>query len=336
MTNLLLAAWEELSTEGERQDAYVRIRLPTITKCATWAAKEVGSSNLALMIEVDTSEITADLDFPSGLGFELSGNPITPGRSGKTRVLLTERGDADRSVFIAVVENLIEELKNSRDQQDAIIRVIQRLHRWQAFMRNRGFEGLSVSEQLGLYGELIFLRDVLLENAPSEVAIHSWKGPDREAHDFQLTTGSVEVKSTRSTSPRKFHVSNITQLDSVQSKPLYLAFVEAEMSSAGDESLVDVVTAVRNQLDLLSAARFDEGLVEAGYLDIHADKYQENKFSLRNIRYFHVDDKFPKVKRSGIPDGVESVKYEVALSACGDFSITSQEIKCELFERVEN
>lgn len=336
MTNMLLETWEELSTEGERQDAHVRIRLPMITKCPTWAAKEVGSGNLALMLEVDTSEITADLEFPSGLGFELSRNPIIPGRRGKTRILLNERGDADRSVFIAVVENLVEELKDSRDQKDAIIRVVQRLHRWQAFMRNRGFEGLSITEQLGLYGELIFLRDVLLENVPSEEAILSWKGPDREAHDFQLTTGSVEVKSTRSTAPRNFHVSNITQLDSVQLKPLYLAFVEAEMSSAGDESLTDVVLTVRDQLDLLSSARFDEGLVEAGYIDNHADKYRENKFSLRNIRFFEVDDKFPKVKKSDIPDGVESVKYEVALSACGEFSKTLQEIKCELLERVEN
>jgi hypothetical protein len=304
--------------------------------CPAYAAKEVGSGYLALAVEVATSNIPADMDFPSGLGFELTTTPITHGRFGKTRVVLSERGNPDKTVFTAVAENLLTELSRSIDERDAVTRLVQRLHHWQTFMKNRGLEGMSRNEQLGLYGELIVLREFVLANTSAPIAITAWKGYERAAHDFQLTNGSLEVKTTGSDSPHSFHVSNLTQLDSSQDNPLYLSYVETEVSSGGDQSLPELVESIRINLDPGSAIKFDEGLIEAGYIDIHTEKYQENKYSLRRIRFFEISEDFPKIRHSVIPDGVENVRYEVALATCSKFSKTIDEMRSTLFGSTAN
>jgi hypothetical protein len=76
-----------------------------------------------------------------------------------------------------------------------------RVEHWQRFMERAG-EGLSASGQLGLYGELSFLRALVMAGCGPRKAIDGWRGPLSANHDFMYGKVAVEVKSTSSNSMR--------------------------------------------------------------------------------------------------------------------------------------
>jgi len=286
----------------------------------------------ALAIEVDTAAVPPDLEYPSGLGFDVVAMPVSTGPAGITRLILTESGDTGDPVFTALAENLIELLEGAEEQNNAITRFVQRLIRWQTFMRKDRGEGLSLNERIGLFGELIIIREFFITSGYPAIGINSWKGFEQAKHDFQTQFGNLEVKTTSANTPSGFHVSNIAQLDSAQNSPLYLGFVETEVSANGHETLSDIIDSIRTRLDPTSLIEFNDGLIEYGYIDAHADRYQDQKFTFRRLRYYEVTADFPKIQRDTLTNGVERVRYEVAISACGDFKVPAETVAACLLE----
>ncbi|WP_208910114.1 PD-(D/E)XK motif protein [Paracidovorax avenae] len=69
---------------------------------------------------------------------------------------------------------------------------------------------LSTAEQIGLFGELWVLSNVLFPTLGSRVC-HLWSGPESERHDFVGQGVHVEVKTTTRSEP-KHEISRLDQL----------------------------------------------------------------------------------------------------------------------------
>lgn len=322
--------WDRLETEGESAAEFVRFRLAELKVCHVYVAKRISSGSRVLMFEIDTLSIPESTKYPTGIGFTLEPQPVTPGRSGKTRLILEESENSDSSIFELLVSDVAEQLARATNQSMAVVNVIQRLHRWQSFMRNRSPNGLSFSELTGLIGELLTLESMVMPNVALAEAVNSWRGYAREHHDFQLGFASIEVKTSGSSNPTEFHVSNVTQLDSSQDNPLFLAFFELEFSASGDRSIDEIVSAIRNGLPSEIRAMFDDGLIEAGYLDEQHHLYSNNRFSVRRSRVFEVLEGFPRIKHESLDDGIGDVSYSVALAGCVDFEISDDQLTTRL------
>ena len=78
--------------------------------------------------------------------------------------------------------------------EDAVLRaMLSRIRAWQEFMR-RTPRGLSPEAEVDLAGELAFLDLLLGAGMNASSAVESWLGPDRGIQDFEIGSGSVEVK----------------------------------------------------------------------------------------------------------------------------------------------
>lgn len=97
-------------------------------------------------------------------------------------------------------------------EQRAVDALCSRLSRWQKFLEDAA-GGLSETRQTGLYGELYFLRRLLLAGCTPRRALDGWKGPLGTNQDFMFGRSAVEIKSTTANTDTVLVIANERQLD---------------------------------------------------------------------------------------------------------------------------
>ena len=66
-----------------------------------------------------------------------------------------------------------------------------------------------------------------------------------------------------------------------------------------------------------ASTEFALRLAEAGYTD--AEEYERTWYHVTNVRYYRVQDDFPRLTRGVVPPGVGDATYTIALDACAPF-----------------
>ena len=321
----LAEAWGRLKTTGHGVGDYVRLRLPAVSACPTYAARRLSDGSVALILEIDKRVLSGLSDLPASKGFELSISTLSPGRSGRTRLIFALSDSEFLDVFSSLAADIVRTLVGARDETDAVAQLVDRLRTWQEFLRRFGSQGMSREARRGLYGELVFLRDYLLKVLPGTEAVMAWTGPRRAPHDFQTPYGSVEVKTTAAATPHSFRVANIRQLDDRGVSALYICVVRVDESEGGEETLPEAINRLRSALGA-SAKQLDEPLINAGYIEAQRSLYQSPRYSIKSPRFFHVAEGFPRLLESEVPNGVEGVSFSVALAACVDYACSDREV----------
>jgi hypothetical protein len=244
------------------------------------------------------------------------------------RLVLQNQDHAD--IFGCLCANLIEATRGivKEKAREAVPVVLSRLARWQGMLRPGNSELLSENVQIGLYGELLFLRDVAAPRFPLEEAVRSWRGPYGDEQDFSLGNALVEVKAQRDTADRKLGISSLDQLDTV-SGPVFIC--HQTLGSSDDPSLG---RSLRQLVAEIVAATWADGAVatdtflaalhETGYAD--RDEYMSPYRSLGTRTTYRVTDTFPRVVPGMVDSGVLTAQYTVAISAVEPFAITEAEI----------
>ena len=140
--------------------------------------------------------------------------------SGLWQLKLALKDAQQFDIFTALCTNLMEATRQIavEEQVKAVGVVLARLRRWQQ-MLEKGRSGLlSEPVQTGLFGELLFLRDVLSSHMAAVDALKCWRGPFGEEQDFAVGPVLVEIKTQRSTSDRHLRISSPDQLYSRSGK----------------------------------------------------------------------------------------------------------------------
>jgi hypothetical protein len=109
-----------------------------------------------------------------------------------------------------------------------------------------GHARLSLQEEVGLFGELVVLKH-LIRRFPLREAVASWRGPDKEEHDFSVGDHDVEVKTTLS-EERTHWISHLDQLSPTIERPLWLISIQLTGVNSGGRSLADLVSEIHNLL----------------------------------------------------------------------------------------
>src|SRR5439155_9457885 len=112
--------------------------------------------------------------------------------------MLLERPDF-RGVFAEMCTDVLRCCRLAGgDEHRAVEKLVDRLGAWKELFRGSGPQPLGDEEQLGLYGELLFLEELITRNIQPASAVDAWKGPLKDPHDFHLGSVHVEVKTTAS------------------------------------------------------------------------------------------------------------------------------------------
>lgn len=189
---------------------------------------------------------------------------------------------------------------------------------------------LSPEKQLGLVGELLIIREIVLTNEIDPVGF--WLGPEKSEHDFKFLMFDLEVKTTTS-EMRKHKIATISQLLPSQGRELFLASIQlTRASKSSGFSLFELAT------ELLASKKLDSQalsakLVETGWKAKHNHLYT-SRFELRSeILIYEVNEEFPKLTQNVLAlaaayeSRITDISYRVNLDGLPSVSTLRQFIQ---------
>ena len=321
-------AWEELErdAEAERADAEPSRLFRALGRSAVGIRASYIPKDriIELLIEVPSAwDGRESLPSWRGMQFEMLQLPLPPRRDvDHLRLYLVDQ--EHKNVFVTFCQDLVDSLEGITKPSTRVREIEECISRWGRFFEKCGTEGLSRTQQRGLFAELDWLAKMLNGGVDVLDAVKSWKGCERNYHDFDLGGHILEVKSTISKEPRSVRINNERQLDDRGLTSLHLFVLTLHDVEGGGISLPDQVHALRNSLagSASARARFERGLVSAGYLDAHANRYGV-EYNIRNAELFKVYEGFPRIV--DLPPGTGRLRYSVSISSCKLFEIDTED-----------
>jgi hypothetical protein len=255
--------------------------------------------------------------------------------SGGARLVLTLQEREHFDIFRALCDHLLKATAGLARGANAsgLRQVLRHLADWHEMLRRRRDDLLSESERIGLAGELLFLRDVILPRLSPADAASSWRGGHRDEQDFAVGHWQFEIKTQLSTADQRLIIASEAQLDTAGSHLLLCYQGVAASPPATDAFTLNSLVA--SLATVFEAARpsarevFDAGLEAWGYVQ-HED-YDQMSWVLTDRRLFEVREGFPRIVPAMLPSGVLRVSYEVLLRDCEPFAVDLQRTLSRVF-----
>ena len=285
---------------------------------------EKPSNRFGFRVRFTSALLSEEAPLPQFRGLEFSRSQ----QSGQAVLILRPTSDAYKDVFTVLVDDIVKHASGQTSEPEAAAALLDRLGRWQTFLQNLRPEGLTPEEQRGLYGELWFLRHRLLPHIPADDAVHAWTGTARTVKDFQFPGGAVEMKTASASTDPHLSINGARQLDDQGLNALFLAYLALEPVQGSGETLAAMVSEVRAlvQGSLTAAQRLEDKLREAGYLDVHASRYEQPGYLQREALVFHVAEGFPRLTERDLPAGVGDLHYKISVAECRHYLATDADV----------
>lgn len=324
MTTIPEERWQELEHAAPAH-GLISLRATAESSRDVFIGYSRGSGRRMFWLEVEPADIPDDYELPK---LKVIHAEVAPTDAGRTKILVELLETPLVDVFRALVNDLLAAIASSPDDADAVDALARRLGRWANLLSPGRLAGLTLVERRGLYGELHIMRE-LLEIAGNKLdVLNGWTGPQRANQDYQFALGAIEVKTTSAKQPQKVVVANERELDDVGVQTLLLAHVSLDERKGGKgETLPEAVAKVRAWLESepQATSKFNDLLLQVGYIDEHAALYAEPHYALREDNFFLVKPGFPRLTESDLPDGVGNVTYSIELAALKAFVVKAND-----------
>ncbi|BAZ27266.1 hypothetical protein NIES4073_81830 [Kalymmatonema gypsitolerans NIES-4073] len=321
--------WKLLEQDTEAlSSGYLTRRLLPELKYDVFLAIEKPANTRLLMLRVRHSSVGKGTVFPKSSSFEVRRVALPNDSETYVTIQLLLTNSRFKDIFTTLVQDIVDHLAPLANETNAVAEFIMRLRRWQAFLEKHNPEGLSQTQQQGLYGELWFLRQVVIPQLGSRKGIQNWTGPIGTQQDFQFSNCAVEVKTTVEKQHQKLTISSERQLDDTGTGTLILLHLSLDVRQGRGESLPEIVNSVRTLVenDPIAKEELETLLLEVGYLDIHAPRYEEIGYTQREVNYFKVEGDFPRIVEADLPNGVGDVRYSISVAECKRFSLPELDV----------
>ena len=132
--------------------------------------------------------------FPRWKGVEINTAALPAYGVDTPFVVLSQLPNSASDIFEIVVEDLRNQLKAAKNNEESLTVIIKVLAKWKEFFAADKELIMSEIRQQGLYGELLFLNECM--NFYGAEAVLHWAGSEDETHDFYFGPNAVEVKTT--------------------------------------------------------------------------------------------------------------------------------------------
>jgi hypothetical protein len=284
------------------------------------------------LIRVNRKIVSEFQQLPQFSGFDISIINFPDEKPENVMINFSLNDFAYSEIFSTLCEDLYHTAEKEKNQKDMVRLVKERLLMWKQFLDVAGNQGLSPEFQRGLYGELRFLRDVMIQHLGIEKAISTWTGPSKANHDFQIFGISIEVKTSIAKQLQKIQIANEQQLDDTDLRALYIYHLSLRVMNEHGETLPGIIDDIRKLIELQNGPsyEFETQLFKAGYIDKHRVKYKKIGYGDRDIQFFHVDERFPRIIETDLQPGVGDVHYSIDLSVCKQFKESEEDFISEL------
>lgn len=231
-------------------------------------------------------------------------------------IQLNNREVRANEIFATICANVVNSIIGAASEKEGMRIVITQMRKWKELFTIKKVQKLTAQEQQGLFGELFFLRKLLLSSIDKVTTTDFWGGPDKTPKDFQSDMWAVEVKTTSANSHSGISINGELQLDETEVEHLFLFNLVVEVLQQEGQTLPELIAAIRKLLkgDNRATGVFESKLILAGYFDFDEEFYRERHYHIRKEQYFQVMDEFPRIKRDDLKMGVSEVKYSISLN----------------------
>lgn len=244
------------------------------------------------------------------------------------RVIMELKKTEYQEIFIKTINLIITViiLKKIKAEEE-IKEFLSILNDYKEFFEDiYGPKPLKPEAQLGLFGEITILSQILVKKYKPNEALNSWTGPSKSL-DFSTVNSFVEVKTSLGE-----NLINTTdsQINSNHEKQLILSFLKLKKDESGS-NLNELIETFSENLKKISVEDYNNfllKLMKVGYFEIHKDFYLQ-KFNIKEIYYYLVKENFPFIDKTkiNIPDGIEKLRldYKINLDKCSNFLINEND-----------
>jgi len=281
-----------------------------------WAKDTFG--NLLFVLSA-SSEIIPKVKIP-----KLHGIDISIGQDERNNQLIFALEEREyKDIFYTLCADLISSTKELHNEEYAVNTVLYRLDKWQHFLKNRR-KIIDKRQVKGLAGELLFLKNYLLQKHNAEDALDFWKAPLQSVHDFEFDNFSVEVKTKSSVN--SIHISSYEQLFSeLDHLLLYIATLnDSTLKTPKAFNIYTLIDDIKTILsDTVLEERFENLLMQYGFIGL--EEYRDYWFLFVSDEFYEVKEGFPRI--INLPEGIENLTYRVNLEKCKAFKADSEILK---------
>ena len=226
-----------------------------------------------------------------------------------------------KDIFSLFIENIIEEIIDLSTENEAITKTSNVIQKWKKLFDKINNQGLSLEQQKGLLGELMFINELIDNDLNPAYVLNCWTGPDFEDKDFTFGSTCFEIKFTTSKIPR-IKITSERQLDITNIDKLFLNCFSCESLKEKGISLNSVVNTIREKISQNTASLkyFNERLESADYFEEHTENYNA-QYGVKSRSIYEVNESFPKLTNSNLPNGVYNTSYYIENSAIEDYRV---------------
>lgn len=222
------------------------------------------------------------------------------------------------NLFSDLVISLFETIKDIADEDRYIKLFINTVSYWSDFLRSKRNDFLSDEVIQGLYGELIYLENLLhTSKNPINEILQTWKGPYDANQDFHFIEKNVEVKTKRKNG-NLIKVASEHQFDLEPGKDLELAVVSIVRVKKSGDTLKKVLDRIRDRTitEGGSIKIISDALAEKSLNFINSAAYDHLQFKPDTIEIYDCDHQdFPKLISSELEDAIQGVTYKLSLTS---------------------
>ena len=311
--------WETQKPTG---DIIIKTRIEDIAHLNCYAAtNHITGQHLYIM------SVSKNVEIPELKNYRFKGVEIFIVETDISRELNIYLLDNDlKDIFSLFIQNILEDIAESVTENEAVTKTLNVISKWKKLFDKINFNGLSLEQQKGLIGELLFINYLSEHRKSPTTILNAWTGPDFEDKDFVFGATGVEIKLTSSKYP-KIKITNEGQLDAQNLNELFLILYTVEDVKENGFTLNSLIEQTQQKLsaNIDELKFFNERLMLLGYFE--EDKEHYNKmYSLKKTYSYSVSDEFPKIIKSQLPIGVYNTSYFIELSAVQNFTVEMNEI----------
>ena len=150
-------------------------------------------------------------------------------------------------LFDDLILSIFNRIAEISDSDEYSREFINSFYKWSSFFENKKSERLTIDQIKGLFGELLFLKNQLLNSTLNvDDILKSWKGPYDEGHDFVFDFKDFEIKTVEN-SKNNIRISSEFQLESEKGKELELVVVSViivAMNGVSIKNLIDEIKVI--------------------------------------------------------------------------------------------
>lgn len=315
-SDVLKSVWHTLEGEADKLPGVYERRVFAHSGYTVFAGLLRPSMNLRFNIIVPATVGTDGLDRETK-GFRVHRQYVAQDR--EISLVLELNNPAFRGLFEVVAEDVAASVLGAPNETSAVAAMRDRLDHWERFMRASGVAGLSRECQIGLFGELLFLRTMLTSGVVAKAAVGAWKGPGGTNQDYMTRTAALEVKATTGNSSSAIQISNELQLDDTDCGSLFLLHFWLRAQEGTGYTLPGLVDEITGMLTGVVAQDFADLLVRSGYHDVHRSLYDGVGYAERHRRYYAVEGSFPRIKSQDLRPGASKVAYRIDVAGFESF-----------------